>query len=462
MWRPWWRCWTFAAALLAAGCSSGASGSDATVGDGLRDAALDRSDDALTPDGGPSGDLQPLPDSGPWKAYPLPMTIDFGGEAGPLVVADFDGDRYLDIAALVAPQADPTRWDVVIVWGDAAGKLDWTSTLTLPGAWPADPSGRTSPRDLPSSVLAQGHFLFGQPRRQLITAGGVVEIDAKRALLWRALPLADKQLGAPVRLVVHAGVKTIIRGTIDGLVERCDSLTQCVPLAGQTARSCAGQGVVCMTSDLEVADFDGDGAPDVIAGVAPWDVGEKTTTLWLMNKNKDWPIPQRLAIDAGDYEVGDVDGDGKADLVAQRHETISDFPSQTDIWLSTLGVAGATAPFALHQTLYNWDNHNDNAALVDLDGDGCLDFAMTGVDVGSGYKLGTKVAGGNGCTGFIGPHDPSKSLDSGGWKALDVRGSTGIQIVDVNGDGKKEALIRNAEFWQQGSSKDSVYLVALP
>jgi hypothetical protein len=171
----------------------------------------------------------------------------------------------------------------------------------------------------------------------------------------------------------------------------------------------------------------------------------------------------RLRGHAGDFEIGDVDGDGKDDLLAQRHETISDFPSHTDVWLSVLGAAGASAPSVLHQTLYNWDNHNDNAALVDVDGDGCLDLVMTGVDKGSGYELGAKASSGPAsCTGFIGPHDPTKQVDSGSWKPLDARGSIGVQVADLNADGKLEVLIRNGEPWAQRGPAASVFVVALP
>jgi hypothetical protein len=139
-----------------------------------------------------------------------------------------------------------------------------------------------------------------------------------------------------------------------------------------------------------------------------------------------------------DLEVGDIDRDGVDDVVAQRRETISDFPSYSEVWL---GAPGGTTPLVRVQTISNHDNHNEPSALADASFDGCLDLVHVGVDTSQlAVRLGTWTR--DGCGEYLGPHDPSKLADVG-WTTLPgLAGTIGIQQLDVNGDGRPEWVLR--------------------
>jgi hypothetical protein len=192
-------------------------------------------------------------------------------------------------------------------------------------------------------------------------------------------------------------------------------------------------GVGCAVTDLVSSDFDGDGNADLLFG------GQWQADAELRLGKDEWAEAVTIEqMSAADFEVGDIDKDGVDDVVAQREETIADFPAQTDVWLAT---PGAAARFSLVQTIYNHDNHNDNSALADANGDGCLDYLHIGVDMSQvAIRFGNPTAGG--CSSFLGEHDSSASADVGWTTFPGLSGTVGIQQLDANGDGSPEWIHR--------------------
>src|SRR5262245_61108737 len=131
-------------------------------------------------------------------------------------------------------------------------------------------------------------------------------------------------------------------------------------------------------SDVETADFNGDGRLDLVVGVFGWrSSGE---ILYLENRTIDWSRPQfvRHEIDARHgtihVPVADLNGDQRPDFVAlisQEHETVVAYINLGDGTFRQEQIF--TAP---HPTF-----GSSGIELVDLDGDGDLDVLLTNGDV---------------------------------------------------------------------------------
>jgi tetratricopeptide (TPR) repeat protein len=131
-------------------------------------------------------------------------------------------------------------------------------------------------------------------------------------------------------------------------------------------------------SDVQAADFSGDGRPDLVVAVFGW----RTTgeILYLENRTTDWSRPEfaRHEVDsrhgAIHVPVADLNGDGRSDFVAlisQEHETV----------VAYLNQGGGEFR---QETIFNAPHPTFGSSgieVVDLDGDGDLDVLLTNGDV---------------------------------------------------------------------------------
>ncbi len=365
------------------------------------------------------------------RRFPLPTKLDLGGDTSSVAIADVDRDGYVDLAAFVAPRGQ-RKLELVLAYGDARGTWTHRYRRAIPGSF------EKFTRDTSSSVVVI-RDVDRDGRLDLVTASGIAMGRASRAFTWRTLGGEMVNALQAVEVVQRDGATHVIRGTNRGIVERCTIAGQCTALPGNPPA--CGSDVDCAVRDLVVADFTGDGVVDIISGRP----AEGSNDLRMWSLRDGWTTPTVIrgdGMDAEDLEAGDVDKDGVSDLVLQQNEFISDFPSNTHVLLAT---PRRTAPFGLLQSLYNNDNHNDNMALADLDGDGCLDLSMIGVDT-SAIAVRRGIKAGARCVGYLGPHAPTSGGVDVGWTTVEGRpGTIGVQVLDVNGDRKLEWVLRARE-----------------
>ncbi len=128
------------------------------------------------------------------------------------------------------------------------------------------------------------------------------------------------------------------------------------------------------TTDVEAADFDGDGDLDLV--VADFGLYSQGGILLFENRTTDWKepqfVPRTLDTRAGAIQVPvvDLDGDGRPDflaLIAQQHETVVAFLNRGEGRFETRTIFTAPTPA--------WGS--TGIQLVDFDRDGDLDVLMT-------------------------------------------------------------------------------------
>jgi len=164
------------------------------------------------------------------------------------------------------------------------------------------------------------------------------------------------------------------------------------------------------STDMQAGDVDGDGDLDAI--VPQTGVG----LVWFENPRPAAAPTQgtwrRHGISrevAHDVEVGDVDGDGRLDVVARSDRTRVYLQKAPDQWTEVIAGSGGRG----------------GTALGDLDGDGDLDIAQ------NGYWL------------------ENPGSDDADWPRHEIAtgwpDDVGVHIADVNGDGRPDVLMAHAE-----------------
>lgn len=189
-----------------------------------------------------------------------------------------------------------------------------------------------------------------------------------------------------------------------------------------------------LADSVVVKDVNGDGKPDIVVA----DLTDSTGSTGLVSVllgNGDGTFRAAVAygsggINADSVAIGDLNGDGKADLVVAQCDVHNQF-----ICIGTIGVllGNGDGTFQAAVTCNSGGIGASSVAIGDVNGDGKLDLLVANLYVNDSGDGAVGVLLGNGDGSF----QTAVLYDSGGSEAQSVA------LADVNGDGKPDLLVAN-------------------
>jgi hypothetical protein len=189
---------------------------------------------------------------------------------------------------------------------------------------------------------------------------------------------------------------------------------------------------------LDIGDIDGDGDADLVIA----DSGAGDVAVLLGDGRGGFGEPRRTALPTGPppdmVALGDVDGDGRLDVALTAHDS-------NGIMVLKGGGAGGFSPFPGSPFPSGAPDpaHNHGLALADLDGDGDLDLLAGNHDHGTiGVLLGDGAGGFAPAAGSPVPAGPGPypfavgDLDGDGRPDLAIPDLRGERVTLLRGDGQ--------------------------
>jgi hypothetical protein len=192
-----------------------------------------------------------------------------------------------------------------------------------------------------------------------------------------------------------------------------------------------------------VADVNHDGYPDVLVV----DSVGNDLIVYLNQKNGTFSVGQQLNFtfnygEVNSIAIGDVNGDGKLDIVtiASNTTTVTNTFITVQTYLGNGDGTFASPTAALTNTVAlamqaNVPNEKYGITLGDLNHDGKLDLAATFEEGLEQFVVDVAMGKGDGSFGPLNVSNPiSEPIFGIGW----FTSTSGVQIVDVNGDGNPD------------------------
>jgi hypothetical protein len=187
---------------------------------------------------------------------------------------------------------------------------------------------------------------------------------------------------------------------------------------------------------VAVGDINGDGKTDLIVANQCASTGNCANTVGVLLGNGDGTFQSALNYGAGGSQassvaIGDVNGDGKADLVVANQ-----CASSSSCAAGSVGVllGNGNATFQARVSYQTGGSQANSTAVADLNGDGNPDLIVANQCADFNCATGSvSVLLGNGDATFHAP----VSYQTGGWQA------DSVAVGDVNGDGIPDLIVAN-------------------
>jgi hypothetical protein len=219
----------------------------------------------------------------------------------------------------------------------------------------------------------------------------------------------------PLLIILTAGVLGVLPSATAGIAVKLPSWT--------------GVDVGRFTVAVVASDLNGDGRQDLAWGRDDFSQDSITVQLSGPNGRLGAPHAYPAALDVQDIAAGDLNGDGRRDLVAVSQG--ADGASHTiDLYLNT-----GTGSFT--HTTRTGGNGASRVIVADLNGDGRLDLAFTNLGFSQGNTLGVMLGHGDGT------FDAEVRYTIG-------NGVYGVAVADLNADGALDLAVG----WSDGQGTD--------
>jgi RHS repeat-associated protein len=349
--------------------------------------------------------VQRSADGGQWEARDKTGTVyRFGGEG-------FVEQEAGNVATyLLREQVDLHGHTIRYEWDSSSGHALLTSITLNDFGDAARIQVQLSYEDRPDVMLS-----YGSGIRRLLSQR-LVEIEITRgAELVRRYHLSyhdavHSQLAA-VQMVGHDGETALPPLSFQYTEPSFAADGQLTPMQSAPGRS-PGE------ADVELADLNGDGLPDLLSG----EPGRFRS--YINHDGSSWLEPQdwaagnspSVSLSTAGVELADLDGDGAVDLVVK---------SGTDSFRYSPGLDGTRfSPSVPISTVPSFTFEDPDVRLADMDGDRRTDVVVTSeAGLGIGYNLNGRDWTEPETIGVVDPDQPLRFSDGGR-----------TQLCDLNGD----------------------------
>jgi hypothetical protein len=376
-----------------------------------------------------------FPSSGVIDADTLAPRLDLPGGDGPMqvVIADLDGDGKPDLAMV-------SRYDSV---------LSLYRNISASGSLTADSFG---PRVTFQTTLDPVHLVVadvdGDGKLDLVVvnhvsgvvAGGTDTVSVFRNTTVPGGPFSTNSLAPKIDYPTGQVPQHVAVGDLDGdgrpevAVANFGSGTISVFKNLSSVGAIDFAPKIDLTADygihsVEIGDLDGDGKPELVAANH-----QNDTTSVLRNISPPGIISQDSFAPKVDFAgggktiaIGDLDGDGKPDLVVGSWRI-----GRLSIFRNTSAPGSFTSNSLAPKIELPADGFAHTVVIGDLDGDGRPDLALV-TEMPSHLSLFQNLSSGSLTTNSFAP-----AIEFGtGWNAA------GVAVGDLDGDGKPDVVFAN-------------------
>lgn len=316
--------------------------------------------------------------------------------------------------------------------------------------------------------------LRGEPSRLALPAGSSVQlgtVGGSDRIVWTKKDGPGSVSGE--RLSLEPGARGVV------VLEASDPFTRqtatvAVRVLDELTRDTQPHGQITDTAAVVTADFDGDGVADVAVGRPESDLNRPQGGMVLIFKGSTAGLPAAPTwVLTGETDTarfgdglaaGDLDKDGKAELVVSSPGADVTIDSSGAVYLYRFGASG---PERIRPPLAGVGRgaFGTGVALEDVDGDGDLDL-LAGSPNGDLAASGALTGRGVVDIFQLAPGQPVPDLptlrlggsDQGLSGAIEQRSRTGlgqaVVVADLNGDGRADiaALGKTSRYRTDGSS----------